>query len=92
MIGLTVIRKLWTWNNRPLTHEDRLNSAAALHGYATDLFHNAALDLEVAASQYRELAADADAEATAKAMLAGTARSQASRANTQAARIRELIG
>lgn len=87
-----MIRKLWTWNNRPETHEDRLNGAAALAGYAVDVFTSAAGALEEASVQYRELATDADTEATAKALLAGTARSQASKASTQAARIRELIG
>lgn len=74
------------------THEDRLNSAAALHGYAVDLFLATADDLETAAVQYRELATDADQQATTSALLAGTARSQSAKANTQAARIRELIG
>lgn len=87
-----MIRKLMNRNPRPATHEERLNSAAAIHGYAVDLFLTTADDLEDAAVQYRELAADADEQATASALLAGTARSQSAKANNQAARIRELIG
>jgi hypothetical protein len=87
-----MFRKLWTWNNRPLTHEDRLNSAAALVGYATDIFTKAAADLEDAAGQYNVLADDAAAEATAKALLAGTARAQAADATRRANKLSELIG
>lgn len=87
-----MFRKLWTWNPRPLTHEDRLNSAAAIAGYAVDAFTTAATELETAAAMYRDVAKDADVAATEAAMLSGTARSQAARANNQAARIRELIG
>jgi hypothetical protein len=82
----------WNKNPRPDTHEARLNAVAATKAYALDMFTSLHADLENAALDYGQIAADADKEAEALAHVAGTARVEALLARTQSTKIKELIG
>lgn len=87
-----MIRKLMPgYKPKPMTHEERLNSVAALQGYAVDIFTQAAADLEDAANQFGVLAGDADATAGELARVAGTARMNAADARRKATTIKELF-
>ena len=86
-----MIRKLMGFTPKPMTYEDRLNSASALSGYALDIFTQAGRDLEEAATQFGVLAGDADLAAGELARVAGTARRNAHDAQRKAAAIKDLI-
>lgn len=89
-----MFRKLRNWLNAAdytPTHEERLNSAFAMQGYAVDIFTTAAADLEDAANQFGVLADDADTTAGELARVAGTARRSAADAKRKATTIKELF-
>jgi Sec-independent protein translocase protein TatA len=73
------------------TIADRLGEAAALAGYALDVFRTAAGDLETAARLHEEIAAEAERVANEHLAIATSATGQASAAQKQADKIRELI-
>lgn len=87
-----MFRKFLNWNPKPMTHEERVNSAAALQGYALDVFRKAQTELDQAAVEFDQAADTILGEITDLGVLAGTARTSGYEARTQAIRLKELFG